>query len=113
MAADDFTWEVNYASSADETCAVRETKYGDGYVQAVGDGINNIAEVWNVVMNKRLDTEIQAVIEFLRGYGGHTSFLWTPPGDEQKRWRCKTWKRTFAEYNLYNLTFSLEKVNVP
>lgn len=112
MAADGFTWILSYASDVSEECAVRETKYGDGYTQTSGDGINNITEVWNIVLDKRTLEEINSVLSFLRNLGGYTSFLWTPPDGVQGSYLCKTWKRTFSELNSYALTCTFRKVNV-
>lgn len=110
--ADEFTYVPSYSSDASEECAVYETKYGDGYIQAVAAGINNISEKWNLVFQKRSATEIGNLLTFLRGKNGITAFTWTPPGaSTTNHYRCKAWKVVPEEADYSTLSCLFEKVN--
>ena len=86
--AEVFTWQPIIEPSGDFQFRTREARFGDGYGQAVGDGLNNEVQTWPLTFRGSLDY-LLPIRDFLRAHGGHTSFLWTPPDGEQALFRCK------------------------
>ncbi|SDI07242.1 phage tail protein [Pseudomonas panipatensis] len=82
-----FSWDIAVSSTGTINQSVREAKFGDGYSQAVGDGINNEWEVWEIsrIGRKALIDDIRA---FFRRHGGWKSFSWTSPSGMQGLFRC-------------------------
>lgn len=75
-----------------------ENDFGDGYTQAGGTGINNEQEEWAVSWSGYLDgrpaRSLLPVRDFLKRHKGYKSFLWTPPGGVQGRYRAKGYTTT-------------------
>lgn len=82
-----FSWDIAVSSTGSINQATREAKFGDGYSQAVGDGINNEWEIWTIsrVGKQALIADIRA---FFRRHGGWKSFVWTSPSGLQGLFRC-------------------------
>lgn len=55
--------------------------FGDGYLQAAGDGINPHKDTWDLSFTSRPKADIQTIADFLDGLNGSQSFYWTPPGE--------------------------------
>lgn len=87
MAADDFIWAVAPGMQSSIKFRTRKAQFGDGYSQAVADGINARLQTWPVRITADSAT-ISAVKSFLDSKAGHQSFTWTPPGESQARWRA-------------------------
>lgn len=58
---------------------VLKAKFGDGYGQAVGDGINARQQKWPLTF-VGTEAEVGPIQVFLDARGGYESFYWTPPG---------------------------------
>lgn len=66
--------------------------FGDGYTQRVGNGLNPIAENWEVVWTLLSQTDRDTLSDFLKEKSGVTAFLWVPPGEEvARKYTCKRW----------------------
>lgn len=82
------------AASADRSARVISNKFGDGYEQAVLDGLNaqetSLSLSWPVLTFEQCN-EIDKFFSDNKG----KSFLWALPGQEQKRWRCDAWKTEY------------------
>jgi len=61
---------------------VLKAKYGDGYEQRAGDGINTLEESWDLVWSNRTLAESNKILKFLEDQGGYSAFDWYPPGYE-------------------------------
>ena len=57
-------------------------KYGDGYEQRVGAGINTEEETWDLQWTNRTTNEGNKIIKFLEDQGGTAAFDWYPTGYE-------------------------------
>lgn len=109
----DFTWipSASPAPILEEEPRVLSAKFGDGYEQRAGDGINNRPQVWTVHFNNRSLAQANAIIAFLRARNGASSFTWTPPdGSAEIRVICRKWPMAFADgypkrYRSFSLTF--------
>src|SRR5690348_13475627 len=60
---------------------VLTAEFGDGYSQRSIDGINNNRQVWEVVWNNLLDSEMDNLRNFLDSLAGVGAFTWSPPKD--------------------------------
>jgi len=80
------------ASNRNHTPRVKMIKFGNGYKQIVGDGINSNLEKWSLsfVLN---DTNKQTVEDFFSVTGGYDYFNWTSPeaGATQKQYLVPSW----------------------
>lgn len=86
----------------------RKMQFGRGYSQRAGDGINNIEETWNIVLDVLSVADADAIEAFFEARGGHESFNWTPPGGTAGKYICETWPRTPSraqDTELINATF--------
>lgn len=77
------------------TFAVLTNDFGDGYINAVGDGLNNVRDTWAVTWSNLPPVIGDAVELFLRTMAGFTPFMWTPPkGSIPKQYRCNDYTRS-------------------
>ncbi|AJO76498.1 phage tail protein [Pseudomonas sp. MRSN 12121] len=78
MAVEKFDWCPKIEAVSAPEYRVRSSKFGDGYEQVVGEGVNNRVDSWPLtfVVKEAVALQIQA---FLNRHGGFKSFLWTPP----------------------------------
>lgn len=79
MADELFDFEISTKPRGSVNFKTRKARFGDGYVQRVGDGLNNKAQSWAITFDGDMD-EGREVTDFLDRHGGHISFLWVPPG---------------------------------
>lgn len=73
-----FTWIPRVSASGDITHRVLSAKFGDGYQQDAGDGINTKGDVWELSFVNR-EAVIKGIADFLDAHGGWKAFEWTPP----------------------------------
>lgn len=107
MADEVFDFPIMTKPRGSTTFRVRESRFGDGYVQRVGDGLNNKQQSWSITLDGDLP-EMEEAMEFLDRHAGHISFLWTPPGRSQPiRVICKGYDETphVASQNIITATF--------
>ena len=90
-----FDWAESPGTSLKEVPRVRRTPFGDGYSQGQADGLNALAQEWDVRLTGVADGPGSEIIDFFRQHGGHTPFSWTP------RWAtapilvlCPEWSRS-------------------
>lgn len=84
----DFNWTPSYRTEVEDQYAVKEARFGDGYRQTSPDGVNPVAEVWNLVFENIPLATGQAIRAFLKGKAG-TSFTWTNPDGVEKRYTLR------------------------
>lgn len=62
------------------------TQFGDGYTQAVGDGINTKSESYPLEFVGSLAL-MREIADFIDRHAGYIPFSWTPPNSlAQKQW---------------------------
>lgn len=88
MAVETFTWRTLTEPTGTVSYRVKTAQFGDGYSQAVGDGINNKVQSWQLEF-AGIDKEVFSICEFLDKHMGYKSFLWTPPGGEPGYYRAQ------------------------
>ncbi|WP_447651553.1 phage tail protein [Pseudomonas abietaniphila] len=113
--AETFSFDVRVGASGDITQKTWENDFGDGYVQAGGIGINTKAESWDVSITGRLEEgqKLRQARDFLDRQQGFKSFLWTPPGGVQGRFRSNGYKMATLGGGLHTISMTFKQVFNP
>jgi len=74
--------------SANGVFRTTDIKFGSGYSQSYGDGINNEEQTWPLTF-VGTNAEIQPILDFMRAHKGYVSFYWTPPFGVQGYYQVK------------------------
>jgi len=91
--------------SREYTAKILETKFGDGYRQRAGNGINTIGEVYNAGWHNITTAEKNIIRDFLVARGGWDAFTWTAPGDTaSSKWTSVSWRETPLGGDHWNFT---------
>lgn len=103
--------EPSYSSSLNLKPKILEAKFGDGYEQAVADGINNKPRMYSLMFNN-LDVVDGDAIEafFDTNDTATTPFDWTPPNGVAGRFKCKEHTRDFHSGFASNIKCKFEEV---
>lgn len=109
---DTFTWQGQIGAQGTTRLRVRSAQFGDGYSQAVPDGINSIVRSWPLSFSGR-SAYVTPIREFLIAKRGAESFFWTPPLGVQGLYRCGEYALTAHGGNLYTLTATFREVFAP
>lgn len=93
MSLSTFNYTPSFAIRLDERPQTLVTRFGDGYQYTQPDGLRPLLRRYSVRFNARPLTEIQPIVQFLRGTVGVRPFLWTPPAPDsgEGRWIARTW----------------------
>jgi phage-related protein len=105
-----FTWPPSYQAALTRKPRVLAQKFGDGYEQRTGDGINTNPAIWSLQFNGRSQTEADGIDNFLAARAGLESFTWTAPNGVTGRYLCREWSRTIVAATIYNLAAQFEEV---
>lgn len=105
-----FTWVPSYNASATRKPRVLATKFGDGYEQRVGDGINTNPRDWSLSFEGRKVDEADSIEAFLIARGGFESFDWTDPHGVAGKFVCREWSRIIVAPQLFNITAKFDEV---
>jgi len=112
MAIATFNWEPDDEVSTDNTLRVRKSKFGDGYAQVVGDGLNAEDESHSLTFGGLKD-ELQPILSFIRAHRGFRSFLWTPPDGELGLYQCSTFRQQWRPGGLGIVSLTFERAYHP
>lgn len=113
MATETFTWKAAGPSvQGDVTLRVKAAQFGDGYKQAVGDGINNKVQSWPMRFVGTRE-RIAEIIDFIDRHGGYRSFYWTPPLGVQGRYRVPRYTPAVEAGGVYSFTATFEQAFAP
>jgi phage-related protein len=105
-----FTWTPDYPLDEEFNPRVRVAKFGDGYEQRTGDGINTQPSTWSLMFTVR-NTVGNQILEFLKARGAAESFSWIPPYSETMvRVRCGSWKKTIAGFDYMIIQAQFDQV---
>jgi len=110
--------EISYNSGFDTTPGVTEYRFGDGYSQAVANGINNMPEDISVSYINRSVPEMELLIAFFRQMGGANYFMFRPPpykyGDGSlkpyRKFKCTKWSKTPGSGVTWNISATFVEV---
>ncbi|MDI2594116.1 phage tail protein [Pseudomonas sp. 681] len=113
--AETFNYCAQIGADGEVEQSTWENDFGDGYTQAGGIGINTKRQTWNMTFTGPLapGADLKGIWEFLDRHEGYKSFLWTPPGGVQGRYRCTGYKPRPLGASLYTLTFVFKQVFNP
>lgn len=105
----DFTYRPLSGAQESHDPRVLTAKFGDGYSQRVADGINTDPAVWQLQFAGTLTT-ILAIHTQIAGYGGVTSFTWTPYGRSEIRVICPSWSNVQMAGAVASMSARFEQV---
>lgn len=107
---DTFTWTPDYSANLSKKPRVNSAKFGDGYSQRVGEGINTNPKMWSVGFTVAPAVG-DAIDAFLDTKGGALSFLWTPPRESVARaFICPEWSKSESSYGEVTVNAKFEQV---
>lgn len=109
---DVFAWVPLVGPSGTTTMRTRKAQFGDGYSQAVQDGINNASDAWPLAFIGGA-AKITPIRDFLRTHGGASSFYWTPPLGTQGLYRCESYQLVPQGGDVYTLAATFQQVFAP
>ena len=101
-----FTWKPALGASAIVKPRVEVAKFGDGYEQRVGTGINGPDLRWSL----KFTNDVAAILDFLEARGGHESFDWTDPLGRSGTFVCREWKPAHVGAEVFAITCDFERV---
>lgn len=107
-----FTWAPDSKMTGTETDRVRTAQFGDGYSQAVGDGINTRVGTWPLMFSGS-KARIMEIKAFLDRHGGHKSFQWTPPLGEPSLFRAPERSPSHMGGEVYRLSVTFNQTFAP
>ena len=113
MALNTFTPAIppDVGSSISAQHRVNKAKFGDGYIQRSGDGINTKEEAPTLNWSQLTSAEATAIINFLDGQKGYIAFNYTLPGESTpKKFTCEKYSRGYSPGAEYNVSAQLERV---
>lgn len=113
--AEVFTWIPDDGPSGQKDVRASEIRFGDGYRQVVGDGLNTLEQSWPVTFSRDY-TEIGEIESFLLEQSlVPRSFLWTPPGPNavQGYYICLSWRVAPRSGQNATLTATFDEVFFP
>lgn len=109
-----FIWNPSYKPNTLNEPRIKKIEFGDGYVQRVSDGINNILPVTDYTFEGLdLDT-CTAILHFLEMRRGVESFVFIPPAPRGiiSRFVCEKWSDSINFYNNYNINAQFTRSTV-
>lgn len=112
MAIETFAWATQNGDSPTFEYRTRESRFGGGYKQVVGDGPNNKEDSYPITHtgSKARALEIMA---FFDRHGGAKAFLWTTPLGEPGLFTCKDPIPTPVGGGVFKLTATFERAFHP
>lgn len=109
-----FDWAESSRINLDEQPKVLANRYGDGYEQRAPDGINNLAQVWDLNFEQVDNPIADDIIAFLRARAGVEAFDWTPKWHTVViRVKCAKWSRGTDGEGLSRISARFEQVFEP
>lgn len=112
MAIDTFAWPTQNGDSPTFDYRTRESRFGGGYKQIVGDGPNNKADSYPITYTGQ-KAKVQQIMAFLDRHAGAKAFLWTTPLGEVGLFTCKNPVPTPVGGGVFKLTATFERAFHP
>lgn len=90
---------------------VIEVKFGDGYSQRAGNGLNPLKQTYSVVWNRIPKAEGEVILDFIRDHAGSEAFFWTPPDEAVAlKFICKRFRRAKKAGGKMDVIATFERV---
>lgn len=112
MSYETFDWCCDKDPEGEERYRTLGVKFGDGYAQTVGDGINNAVQSWPLKFSG-FESKVLSIRDFLRRHAGYRPFLWSPPLDGPKLFTATGLKLVPKGGGYYELTVTFEQFFAP
>lgn len=109
MASTTFTYAPDFGATLTEKPRVLSARFGDGYSQEVGDGINVRLKSWSLTFGTRTDAEVAPILAFLRARNGIEGFNWTDPDGYTGVFICREWQRVPVRSGINSVTATFEE----
>lgn len=107
-----FTWCPRVNTTEDITYKTRRAKFGDGYEQVSGDGLNPRSQKWTLEFTGGED-RIGIIRHFIDRHGGIRAFQWKPPMEQAGLYRCSEHKLSVLGNKKYTLSLTFEQAFKP
>ncbi|MCU6375031.1 phage tail protein [Morganella morganii] len=107
-----FTWSPRLNPQSDISFRLRKAKFGDGYEQVCGDGINPRSQKWSLNFTGT-ESYILPIRDFIDRHGGIRAFQWTPPLENTGLYRCDDQKITPLGGDNYSLSLTFTQAFKP
>lgn len=85
-----FDFNPDWGMQLNKKPNVSKVTFGDGYEQVAPKGLNHNLRTYSVSFSGA-EERIRQIEAFLDRHGGYKSFLWTPYGAAQGKFRCDEW----------------------
>lgn len=112
MAIEKFTWPTERGSAPEISYRVRESRFGGGYRQVVGDGPNNKEDSYPVAVTGT-KAQVHKIMEFFDRHGGAKAFLWTTPLGDLGLFTCADPKPTPVGGGRFKVAATFERAFQP
>ncbi len=110
---DTYIWDTYVGTSGQGVFRTRSARFGDGYVQDAGDGLNNEMQTWTHSASDLDSDTLDEIMYFLRAHKGYKKFYWTPPNGVQGCYVCKQYTMNPGEGELRTFTAVFEQRSMP
>lgn len=98
-----FNFPVDSGAREDVQFNSLTVSFGDGYEQEIGVGINNRKDQWDIGF-KGTDAEVAPILAFFDAHGVPDTFLWSPPGRPQARYKTRGYSVTHQHAGIKSYT---------
>lgn len=88
---------------------VNSIRFGDGYEQRVGSGMNRTPRTWKPTFTGAFP-RISAIEAFLEERGGLESFEWADPHGNTGYYVCEDWSMKQIKFGVYQLSATFRQV---
>ncbi len=112
MVIETFAWATQNGDSPTFEYRTRESRFGGGYKQVVGDGPNNKEDSYPIT-HTGSKARVLVVMAFFDRHGGAKAFLWTTPLGELGLFTCKDPVPTPVGGGVFKLTATFERAFHP
>ncbi|MFV2949251.1 MULTISPECIES: phage tail protein [Pseudomonas] len=112
MAIETFNWPAERGETPDIQYRVRESRFGGGYRQVVGDGPNNKEDSYPVTITGR-KARVKEVMDFFDRHAGAKAFLWSTPLGELGLFTCVDPKPTPMGGEQFKVTATFQRAFHP
>ena len=107
-----FTWCPRIEPKGTNDFRTLSAQFGDGYVQEVGDGINNETRSWNLSFRGKAKY-IKPIRDFLRAHKGYLPFEWRPPLEEMGLYKVTRFEVVDHGAGSYSINATFEQRFAP
>lgn len=112
MAVEVFSWIPDDEAQREGEFRTRSARFGDGYEQVSGDGLNPEQETWTLTFGGMAD-EVEPILAFVRRHGGWKSFIWTNPRGALGLFRCAGYRDQNKPGGVVSLSITFTQAFAP